>query len=153
MNRTYLDKELKKCGIYDFAVNVEELAYIWLDGKQGNQFYEDLFQYMVDCGIYGKDENGIWHKFAEEKLEGKSVTRGKLKRWYYFPPLFYMSEYYPWLEKFPFLLPVAWGIRAFRGIFMKKGVQKREMLSVIDGEKAKTYQTIYSRMKLKFKHK
>ena len=153
LNRTYLDKELKKCGIYDFAVNVEELAYIWLDGKQGNQFYEDLFQYMVDCGIYGKDENGIWHKFAEEKLEGKSVTRGKLKRWYYFPPLFYMSEYYPWLEKFPFLLPVAWGIRAFRGIFMKKGVQKREMLSVIDGEKAKTYQTIYSRMKLKFKHK
>lgn len=153
LDRTYLKKELKKCGIYDFAVNVEELAYIWLDGKQGNQFYEDLFQYMVDCGIYGKDENGIWHKFAEEKLEGKSVTRGKLKRWYYFPPLFYMSEYYPWLEKFPFLLPVAWGIRAFRGIFMKKGVQKREMLSVIDGEKAKTYQTIYSRMKLKFKHK
>lgn len=152
-DRTYLNKELKKCGIYDFAVNVEELAYIWLGGKKGNSFYDDLFQYMVDCGIYGKDENGIWHKFAEEKLEGKSVTRGKLKRWYYFPPLFYMSEYYPWLEKFPFLLPVAWGIRAFRGVFMKKGVKKREMINVIDGEKAKTYQTIYSRMKLKFKHK
>lgn len=153
LDRTYLNKELKKCGIYDFAVNVEELAYIWLGGKQGSQFYNDLFQYMVDCGIYGKDENGIWHKFAEEKLEGKKVTRGKLKRWYYFPPLFYMSEYYPWLEKFPFLLPIAWGIRAFRGIFMKKGAQKREMINVIDGEKAKTYQIIYSRMKLKFKHK
>ncbi|MBO4421065.1 MAG: hypothetical protein J5783_04505, partial [Lachnospiraceae bacterium] len=75
------------------------------------------------------------------------------KRWYYFPPLFYMSEYYPWLEKFPFLLPVAWCIRAFRGIFMKKGTQKREMLNVIDGDKAKTYQNIYKRMKLKFKHK
>lgn len=153
LDRAYLDKELQKCGVYEFAVNVEELAYIWLGGKKGNSFYDDLFQYMVDCGIYGKDENGIWHKFAEEKLEGKSVTRGKLKRWYYFPPLFYMSEYYPWLEKFPFLLPVAWGIRAFRGIFMKKGVKKREMINVIDGEKAKTYQTIYSRMKLKFKHK
>lgn len=153
LDRAYLNKELKKCGIYDFAVNIEELAYIWLGGKQGSQFYNDLFQYMVDCGIYGKDENGIWHKFAEEKLEGKSVTRGKLKRWYYFPPLFYMSEYYPWLEKFPFLLPVAWGIRAFRGVFMKKGVKKREMINVIDGEKAKTYQTIYGRMKLKFKHK
>lgn len=150
---SYLNKELKKCGIYDFAVNMEKLAYIWLGGKQGDQFYDDLFQYMVDCGIYGKDENGIWHKYAEEKLEGKKVTRGKLKRWYYFPPLFYMSEYYPWLEKFPFLLPVAWCIRAFRGIFMKKGTQKREMLNVIDGDKAKTYQNIYKRMKLKFKHK
>ncbi|MBR3579559.1 MAG: nucleotidyltransferase family protein [Lachnospiraceae bacterium] len=153
LDRNYLNKELKKCGIYDFAVNIEELAYIWLGGKIGNQFYDDLFQYMVDCGIYGKDENGIWHKFAEEKLEGKKVTRGKLKRWYYFPPLFYMAEYYPWLEKFPVLLPVAWGIRAFRGVFMKKGVQKREMLNVIDGEKAKTYQDIYRQMKLKFKHK
>lgn len=153
LERSYLNNELKKCGIYDFAVNMEKLAYIWLGGKQGDQFYNDLFQYMVDCGIYGKDENGIWHKYAEEKHEGKTVTRGKLKRWYYFPPLFYMSEYYPWLEKFPFLLPVAWCIRAFRGIFMKKGTQKREMLNVIDGDKAKTYQYIYKRMKLKFKHK
>lgn len=153
LDRSYLDRELKKCGIYDFAVNVEELAYIWLGGKKGSQFYDDLFQYMVDCGIYGKDENGIWHKFAEEKLDGKEVTRGKLKKWYYFPPLFYMAEYYPWLEKFPFLLPVAWCIRAFRGIFMKKGIQKREMLNVIDGDKAKTYQNIYKQMKLKFKHK
>ena len=153
LDRSYLSKELKKCGIYDFAVNVEELAYIWLGGEKGDQFYDDLFQYMVDCGIYGKDENGIWHKFAEEKLEGKKITRSKLKKWYYFPPLFYMAEYYPWLEKFPFLLPVAWVIRAFRGIFMKKGIQKREMLNVIDGDKAKTYQTIYKRMKLKFKHK
>ena len=65
LDRAYLNKELKKCGIYDFAVNIEELAYIWLGGKQGSQFYNDLFQYMVDCGIYCKDENGIWHKFAE----------------------------------------------------------------------------------------
>ncbi|MBR4146143.1 MAG: nucleotidyltransferase family protein [Lachnospiraceae bacterium] len=152
LNRSYLNQELKKCGIYDFAVNIEALAYIWLGGKGGSQFYDDLFQYMVDCGIYGKDENGIWHKFAEEKQDGKKITRGKLKRWYYFPPLFYMSEYYPWLERFPFLLPVAWGIRAFRGIFLKKGTKKREMLEVIEGEKAKTYQNIYRNMKLKFKH-
>lgn len=153
LDRSYLNKELKKCGIYDFAVNMENLAYIWLGEKKGDRFYDDLFQYMVDCGIYGKDANGIWHKFAEEKLEGKKITRSKLKKWYYFPPLFYMAEYYPWLERFPVLLPVAWCIRAFRGIFMKKGTQKREMLNVIDGDKAKTYQNIYKHMKLKFKHK
>lgn len=153
LDRTYLKKELENCGIYEFTLHMEKLAYIWLGEEKGNSFYDDLFQYMVDCGIYGKDENGIWHKFAEEKLNGKKVTRFKLKKWYYFPPLFYMSEYYPWLEKFPFLLPIAWIIRGFRGVFMKKGIKKREMLEVIDGDKAKTYQVIYSRMKLKFKHK
>ena len=152
LDRNYLNKELKNCGLYEFTTHIEKLAYIWLNGEKGDAFYDDLFQYMVDCGIYGKDENGIWHKFAEEKLNGKKITRFKLKKWYYFPPLFYMSEDYPWLEKFPFLLPVAWLIRGFRGIFMKKGKKKRKMLEVIDGNKAKTYQNIYSRMKLKFKH-
>ena len=26
---------------------------------------------MLDSGIYGKDENGIWNKFSEFKMKGK----------------------------------------------------------------------------------
>lgn len=153
LDRAYIKNELETCGIYDFAMHLEKLAYIWLGGEKSDKFYDDLFQYMSDCGIYGKDENGIWHKFSEDKFEGKKVTKAKLKRWYYFPPLFYMAEYYPWLERFPFLLPVAWLIRAFRGIFKKKGSKKREMLNVIDDNKVGIYRNIYSHMRLKFKHK
>ena len=153
LDRDYLKNELKKCGIYDFSVCMEEMAYIWLGGKKSNKFYDDLFSYMCDCGIYGKDENGIWHKFAEEKLKNNKVSRFKMKKWYYFPPLFYMSEYYPWLERFPFLLPVAWGIRGFRGIFLKKGAKKRKMLKSLESDKILTYQKIYRHMKLNFKHK
>lgn len=151
LNKTYIKEELKKCGILEFTEHMEKLAAIWLKGEKTSMFYNDLFQYMMDSGIYGKDENGIWNKFAEEKMRDKDATPSQLKRWYYFPPLSYMSEYYPWLEGHPYLLPVAWGIRAWRGLFMKKGTHKREMLQEIEADKVKTYQNIYQNMGLHFK--
>lgn len=151
MDKEYVKGELKKCGILEFTKHMEKLAYIWLKGEKSSMFYEDLFQYMVDSGIYGKDENGIWNKFSEEKMKDKDATPSQLKRWYYFPPLSYMAEYYPWLETHGYLLPVAWGIRAFRGAFMKKGVEKRKMVHEIESDKVKTYQTIYQNMELHFK--
>ena len=111
-------------GIYE---SYGKLTAIWLKGEKSNRFYDDLFQYMLDSGIYGKDENGIWSKFSEKKMHDKDATPRQLKRWYYFPSLSYMSELYPWLAKHSYLLPVAWGIRAWRGVFMNKGVQKRKM--------------------------
>ena len=130
---------------------MEKLAYIWLKGEKGSQFYDDLFLYMMNSGIYGKDENGIWNKFSEEKMKDREVTLKELKKWYYFPPVSYMSEYYPWLEDYPYLLPVAWGIRAYRGIFLKKGVHKREMLQDIEQEQVRVYKNIYQKMQLHFK--
>lgn len=151
MNRQYVNEELKNCGILEFTEHMKKLAYIWLKGEKGSQFYDDLFLYMLNSGIYGKDENGIWNKFSEEKMKDREVSLKELKKWYYFPPVSYMSEYYPWLEDYPYLLPVAWGIRAYRGIFLKKGVHKREMLQDIEQEQVRVYKNIYQKMQLHFK--
>ena len=150
LNKDYVKDELKKCGILEFTQHMEKLTAIWLKGEKSSMFYNDLFLYMLDSGIYGKDENGIWNKFSEKKMQDKEATPSQLKRWYYFPPLSYMSEYYPWLDGHSYLLPIAWGIRACRGIFLNKGNQKRKMLHEIDADKVKTYQTIYKNMGLHF---
>lgn len=151
MDREYVDGELKKLGLYAFTKQMEELAYIWLGKKEGTEFQQQIFDYMVDGGIYGKDENGIWNRFSEEKLKDKDVSRATLCRWYFFPPMSYMCEYYPWLEDHAYLYPVAWCIRACRGVFMHKGREKREMLRDIDQDKVKTCQKIYQAMELHFK--
>lgn len=151
LDKAYIKEELKKCGILEFTNHMEKLTSIWLKGEKSSKFYDDLFQYMLDSGIYGKDENGIWNKFSEKKMHDKDATPRQLKRWYYFPPLSYMSELYPWLDGHSYLLPVAWGIRAWRGVFMNKGARKRKMLHEIDSDKVKTYQTIYQNMALHFR--
>ncbi len=151
LDKVYIKEELKKCGILEFTNHMEKLTAVWLKGEKGSMFYDDLFQYMMDSGIYGKDENGIWNKFSQKKMQDKDATPSQLKRWYYFPPLSYMAEYYPWLDGCAWLLPVAWGIRACRGVMMNKGAQKRKMLHEIDADKVKTYQMIYQNMELHFK--
>ena len=97
------------------------LIHIWLEEEESNALYDNLFAYLLDSGIYGKDENGIWNKFAEEKKKGKTAGRQQLKFWYAFPPLHYMAEYYPYLEDCPWLLPWAWLVRGITGLAKHKG--------------------------------
>jgi hypothetical protein len=73
------------------------------------------------------------------------------KRWYYFPPVSYMERDYPWLKKFPFLIVVAWGIRAVHGLLSKDGREKRKMLLNINSEEVCTLNEIYKGMQLNFK--
>lgn len=151
LNREYVEKEMEACGILKFSKHMETLTELWMEGKEFPEFYANLFRYMVDSGIYGKDENGIWNKFAEENNTEKEISRFRLKSWYFFPPLAYMSEYYPWLEEKPYLLVWAWIIRAVGGIFKHKGVYKREMLNNISDEQINIYKDIYQEMELHFK--
>jgi len=150
-DKDYVKEQLKVCGIATFTEHMEKLANIWLGEEESDDFYDELFLYMLDSGIYGKDENGIWNRFAEEKMKDKQATAGHLKMWYVFPPLSYMAEDYPYLHDYPFLLPVTWVIRGVGGILGKRGMQKRKMLKTIEEGKIKTYQTIYQRMDMHFK--
>ncbi len=151
MDQKYLDKELELLGLKVFTKHMEKLASIWMGEGKSTEFYDQLFTYMLDSGIYGKDENGIWNKFCEENMKNKKISRLQLKMWYWFPPLYYMSEYYPWLEERPFLLPWAWIVRGFHGIFCKKGTHKRQMIKKIDQDNIFIYQNIYREMQLRFK--
>lgn len=151
MDRAYIDGELEKCGLRAFAGHMERLTQIWLGEGAWTPFYEQLFQYMSDCGIYGRDENGIWNKFCEEGSADGQVSRGRLRRWYWFPPLSYMAEYYPWLERMPVLLPWAWLVRGVRGLVQRKGRYKRQMIRSIEQDKISVYREIYQEMQLHFK--
>lgn len=148
MNREYIDSELEKCGIYTFTKHMEKLAFSWLDETEADELYSDMFLYMIDSGIYGKDENGIWNKLSED--EGDSVKRGHLRRWYFFPPLYYMSEYYPYLAHKPWLLPWAWFVRGVEGILKNKGKRKRKMIEEIDMDNVSKLKRIYRAVHLDF---
>ena len=73
------------------------------------------------------------------------------KWWYYFPPKSYMEGDYLWLKRYPFLLIVAWGIRAVHGLLSKDGREKRKMLLSIKTEDVRVMSEIYKGMQLQFK--
>lgn len=148
MDREYTDRELGKCGILTFTEHMEKLAYAWLDDGDVPEVYSDMLEYMSDAGIYGKDENGIWSKLARE--DDEEFSRAQLKRWYYFPPVHYMKEYYPYLAEKPWLLPWAWFVRGIEGITGHKGLYKRRMIDGIDMDNVRRLKRIYKTAGLRF---
>lgn len=143
-----ISEKLKQCGIYDFERHMCSLAQKWIDGKETDNFDVNLFMYMIDCGIYGKSENGVWGQYTKVNSEAEDSTLS-LKRKYYFPKMSYMQEFYPWLKKRPYLIVWAWMLRAGKGIF-NGGVSRRNMLVKSDGEKRKNVQEIYRKLNLRF---
>jgi hypothetical protein len=143
--------ELAKCGLTIFESRIHTLAQVWLGGQTPDVFSQMLFDYMVDCGIYGKGEYGIWGQFAMLNKKDNINYQSYAKWWYYFPPKSYVERDYPWIKKFPFLLVVAWGIRAVHGLLSKDGREKRKMLLNIKNDDVRIMSEIYKGMQLQFK--
>lgn len=143
-------RELEKCGLTAFENRIHNLAQMWLGGHRLDLFSELLFDYMVDCGIYGKGEYGLWGKFALMNKSNSIDHQSYAKWWYYFPPRLYMEIDYPWLKKHPYLLMVAWVIRAVHGILSKDGREKRKMLLNIKSEEVRKLYEVYKGMQLHF---
>jgi hypothetical protein len=151
-DETVLAPELEKCGLTAFENRIHSLAQVWLGGQEPDPFSGMLFNYMVDCGIYGKGENGIWGLFAMLNSNNNvSYSKSYTRKWYYFPPVSYMERDYPWLKKHPYLLIFAWGFRAVHGLLNKDGREKRKMLMNINSEEVHTMNEIYKEMQLQFK--
>lgn len=146
-----IERELEKCRLTAFENKIHKLSKVWLGELESDPFSEMLFNYMTDCGIYGKGENGVWGKFALHSHINSKNYKSYAKRWYYFPPKSYMECDYPWLKKTPYLLVVAWGIRAVHGLLSKEGREKRKMLSNIKSEEVCAVNEIYKGMQLHFK--
>jgi hypothetical protein len=139
----YIASELEKCGLVDFEYHVSHLADIWLGGKESTEFYNQLFMYMLDCGIYGKSENGIWGQLVKQDAYNNNGKKG-----YYFPSLNYMQEYYPWLKNYSFLLPVAWIIRGVKGISSAEARNRAKMID--DSKMFQVTKNIYQQLNLNF---
>ena len=150
LDEEYIREQLANNNILVFANHMKEIAFKWLDGETLSTKQDHVVSYMLDSGIYGKDENGIWNKFAKEKTVTSSTSKYKLKLWYYFPPYYYMRDYYKWISNKPWLLPVAWAVRGFSGLFNRKGTHKRQLLRNADAKEIGIIQEIYREMQLDF---
>ncbi len=146
MDKEYLDKELEKCGIRDFEREMRELAYIWLDNKECPEFYGNLFAYMLDSGIYGRGENGIWGQLAKETQNTSDV-----KLHYYFPSYDFMIEKYKWLKGKRALLPLAWGIRGVSAAFNDEAKRHKANLEAAGDDDTAKMLEIYHKLNLNFR--
>lgn len=149
MDPERLKKGLEACGLAVFERKLRALAFDWLEQRSLTDEQLDLLSYMIDCGVHGQGENGIWAMLAEDALA--SGGDGNAKRSFLFPSYSKMKEIYPWMEKRPFLLPAGWIMRAFRGIRDRNALQRAKKIRDMDVDESKKMVDLYKGMELHLK--
>lgn len=83
---------------------------------------EDLLEDLLDSGIYGSSSRERQHSAnitLSAARNGKKRMSASLKATL-FPNAAYMKKKYPWIGRFPFLLPIGWGLRVVEYLKRRK---------------------------------
>lgn len=129
--------QLEKAGLLKFAGQIDVLARMWFDGE--NQNTEDcgvaleLEEYILSQGKENRWLDGTILPHERARLDFYRRDReeewSKKRREWRFPPRDYMTQLFPVLEKYPFLLAFFWLVREYR--FYKTRYQRRREEAVL----------------------
>jgi hypothetical protein len=130
LNFEYLRCELDKLGLINFYDRISLLAEKWF-GKNDvlvDEITLKLEDFILKCGVYGSQKN------ADALAVSKSGRVSFLLK-ACFPNLENMQSLYPWLEKYPFLLPYSWILRGIRSLTGRKDNVKTQLRKFNEGDR------------------
>ena len=107
LDREYLQAELDKLGLLQFALALERLSRVWFGEETEDEETERLGEYIFESGTYGTEQHLAIKRGLDEGDSAKKAKRTYFRKTV-FPPLSTMKNLYPVLNKAPFLLPFAW---------------------------------------------
>lgn len=128
----YIEGELTKLGLWKFFGHISKLAQKWFG--EGESYTEEevvmldkIAAYIVANGTFGTARN---HAAVAVAKSG----RGKFLLQTLFPNLKNMQSMFPWLEKWPILLPYSWVLRGVRSLLFRRKNIKVQMRKYKHGD-------------------
>ncbi|MGE5403745.1 MAG: nucleotidyltransferase family protein [Candidatus Saccharibacteria bacterium] len=114
----YINAELKKVDLHSFARNMEALAESWFSPNSSYDLYPEITAFILGNGTYGNKQNSAINEFIKIRNDNESFAMAKLKYALrvFFPNLEHMTILYPFLKKYPFLMPLGWFLRVIRTV-------------------------------------
>ena len=106
----YLGTELEKLGIAEFERENRELAMKVFSMETLSAEEKELLDYYVTSGIYGLADNIIKNRIKYRSNNSKS----KYMMYRLFPPISFLRDSVPWVNKSKLLIPAAYIYRFFR---------------------------------------
>ena len=111
--------QLKRDGLIQIANNLLDLSEYWFGSAPGSELLNELGCYILEGGLYGMGKR--------ETLSAAGLHGGKLGalKAQVFRSRDEFENRYPWLQKYPFLLPVAWMMRGMKSLRIHRGAMER----------------------------
>ena len=140
----YIEKEFKKLQVFDFWKNIEKVLDAWFANGEWNDVSEFIVHRIIGSGAYGNEEDHIQSeavKLSKANKSGKQIKKEKMLYLIFFP-YDRMCVRFPFLKKFPFLLPIMWVWRWIDAVlFRRKNIAKKKReIDAISQEKIDSYQ-------------
>ncbi len=122
----YLNEKLKICKLEKFEKKVREIAYNWFSQKSPQIKFDDFENYIFLSAIIGRLDASVMISSHKSIIDSDKKGKKKSKISYLLKSLFpqksKMVVLYPYLDKFPFLLPYTWCAMWFSRFFIEKNV-------------------------------
>ncbi|MBP5236219.1 MAG: nucleotidyltransferase family protein [Clostridia bacterium] len=123
-----VEQRLRADNIYEAAKNLLDLSeYLFGDGEE-TPLMTEMADYVLKGGLHGDYKRGLASQAAGGKAVRKQLFRDRTE----------FENRYPWLKKYPFLLPVAWVMRIFQSFKKHRKVIKdwRKGMSNVSADEA-----------------
>lgn len=137
LNHEYIKSELKKLKLSKLNEKLVALANMWFGNGKTNKTLEEMSDYIISSGSYGKVENQVLHNFLNKSNSKNSLFVKKVKYFFFmiFPNVEYISGKYPSVKERPYLLPLYWIRRWFSSIFFNRESIRLRLFSVLKTKK------------------
>ena len=137
LNHEYIKSELKKLKLSKLNEKLVALANMWFGNGKANKALEEMSDYIISSGSYGKVENQVLHNFLNKSNSKNSLFTKKVKYFFFmiFPNVEYLSGKYPNVKEKPYLLPFYWVKRWFSSIFFNRESIRLRLFSVLKTKK------------------
>lgn len=128
----YLNEKLRLFKLETFEKRIREIAFNWFSPDKQKITFDDLEVFIVLSALHGRLDAGIMidsHKMIKSaEKEGKRKSKLSYFLKCVFPNRAFMAGFYPYLNRFPFLLPFTWIALWFKRIFVEKNVNLKRGL-------------------------
>lgn len=114
-DRAFVERELDRFGLLDFAHNIEGLAEMWFGEGETTPLLEQLGYYILTSGLHGVSDRAMLNAVALSP--GQSQSSALMKK--AFHSRAEMEDRFPWCKGKPWLLPIAWICRAVKAVWKR----------------------------------
>lgn len=116
----YIENTLDELGLKIFKNRIEQMVSVWFDNGKNDSGIEELTEYIMDGGLYGKQGNAGALSIGNQKSQNKF-------KWMIrelFPDFEMLKKSVGFKKMYRVLTPFYWVYRIVRGLFRRKEAVK-----------------------------
>lgn len=126
MDTDYVKTELEKLSLYEFYLNIKSLCDYWFSDKDSTLLVLKLEEFILKSGVFGDRENTAALSVKDGRFKGLIKS--------FFPNYESMKSMFVWMDNRPYLLPVAWVVRATKAAIFRKNNVKKSLRKIYTGD-------------------